>query len=157
MMVLQCAAPACVPMPHICVSDGVCLCCCCTTPDPLPAPAQAASDVYAPVSGEVVEINSALVDEPAKVGWRLGLGVRNLDPDSCWGSAGGLVGFTQTCLPRPHWHCTARESHGRAFQARPTVAQPRPLRAADRAWEPRRCHSSWVSAKPGTVSSRLVE
>lgn len=28
---------------------------------------QAASDVYSPISGEVVEINSALVDEPAKV------------------------------------------------------------------------------------------
>lgn len=28
---------------------------------------QAASDVYSPVSGEVVEINSALVDEPATV------------------------------------------------------------------------------------------
>ena len=28
---------------------------------------QAASDVYSPVSGEVVEINGALVDEPAKV------------------------------------------------------------------------------------------
>jgi len=28
---------------------------------------KAASDVYSPVSGEVVEINSALVDEPAKV------------------------------------------------------------------------------------------
>jgi hypothetical protein len=28
---------------------------------------QAASDVYSPISGEVVEINQALVDEPAKV------------------------------------------------------------------------------------------
>lgn len=28
---------------------------------------QAASDVYSPVSGEVVEVNQALVDEPAKV------------------------------------------------------------------------------------------
>eukprot|EP00879_Flechtneria_rotunda_P001420 GHRR01001573.1.p1 GENE.GHRR01001573.1~~GHRR01001573.1.p1 ORF type:complete len:162 (+),score=43.04 GHRR01001573.1:108-593(+) len=28
---------------------------------------KAASDVYAPISGEVVEINQALVDEPAKV------------------------------------------------------------------------------------------
>lgn len=32
---------------------------------------KAASDVYCPVSGEVVEINSALADEPAKVRtWR---------------------------------------------------------------------------------------
>lgn len=29
--------------------------------------AQAASDVYAPVSGEVVEANQALVEDPAKV------------------------------------------------------------------------------------------
>ncbi len=28
---------------------------------------KAASDVYAPVSGDVVEVNSAIVDEPAKV------------------------------------------------------------------------------------------
>lgn len=28
---------------------------------------QAASDVYAPVSGEVLEVNSALADEPANV------------------------------------------------------------------------------------------
>ncbi len=28
---------------------------------------KAASDVYAPISGEVVEVNSAIVDEPAKV------------------------------------------------------------------------------------------
>jgi glycine cleavage system H protein len=28
---------------------------------------QAASDVYAPISGEVVEVNSVLADEPAKV------------------------------------------------------------------------------------------
>lgn len=28
---------------------------------------KAASDVYAPISGEVIEINSAIVDEPAKV------------------------------------------------------------------------------------------
>ena len=28
---------------------------------------KAASDVYAPISGEIVEINSAIVDEPAKV------------------------------------------------------------------------------------------
>ncbi|MEO1135712.1 MAG: glycine cleavage system protein GcvH [Pseudomonadota bacterium] len=28
---------------------------------------KAASDVYAPISGEVVEINTAIVDEPAKV------------------------------------------------------------------------------------------
>lgn len=28
---------------------------------------KAASDVYAPISGEVVEINQAIVDEPAKV------------------------------------------------------------------------------------------
>lgn len=28
---------------------------------------KAASDVYAPISGEIVEINDALVDEPAKV------------------------------------------------------------------------------------------
>jgi len=33
---------------------------------------KAASDVYAPVSGEVVAINDAIVDEPAKV---------NEDPD----------------------------------------------------------------------------
>jgi glycine cleavage system H lipoate-binding protein len=29
---------------------------------------QAASDVYSPISGEVLEVNSVLVDEPAKVG-----------------------------------------------------------------------------------------
>lgn len=28
---------------------------------------KAASDVYAPVSGEIVEVNSAIVDDPAKV------------------------------------------------------------------------------------------
>ena len=28
---------------------------------------KAASDVYAPISGEIVEVNSAIVDEPAKV------------------------------------------------------------------------------------------
>lgn len=28
---------------------------------------KAASDVYAPISGDVVEVNSAIVDEPAKV------------------------------------------------------------------------------------------
>lgn len=28
---------------------------------------KAASDVYAPISGEVVEVNNAIVDEPAKV------------------------------------------------------------------------------------------
>lgn len=28
---------------------------------------QAASDVYSPISGEVVEVNQVLVDEPAKV------------------------------------------------------------------------------------------
>ncbi len=28
---------------------------------------KAASDVYAPISGEIVEINAAIVDEPAKV------------------------------------------------------------------------------------------
>ncbi len=28
---------------------------------------KAASDVYAPISGEVLEVNSAIVDEPAKV------------------------------------------------------------------------------------------
>lgn len=28
---------------------------------------QAASDVYSPISGEVLEVNSVLVDEPAKV------------------------------------------------------------------------------------------
>jgi glycine cleavage system H protein len=28
---------------------------------------QAASDVYSPISGEVVEINGALADEPAKI------------------------------------------------------------------------------------------
>lgn len=33
---------------------------------------KAASDVYAPISGEIVEINAAIVDEPAKV---------NEDPD----------------------------------------------------------------------------
>ena len=36
---------------------------------------KAASDVYAPVSGEVVAANQALVDEPAKV---------NKDPYACW-------------------------------------------------------------------------
>lgn len=35
---------------------------------PPPACTQAASDVYSPISGEVVEINQALVEEPAKVG-----------------------------------------------------------------------------------------
>ena len=35
---------------------------------------QAASDVYSPVSGEVVESNQALADEPGKVGnWALAL------------------------------------------------------------------------------------
>lgn len=29
---------------------------------------QAASDVYSPVSGEVLEVNSALVEDPSKVG-----------------------------------------------------------------------------------------
>lgn len=33
----------------------------------LPVVAQAASDVYAPVSGVVTEVNSALVEDPAKV------------------------------------------------------------------------------------------
>lgn len=28
---------------------------------------QAASDVYSPISGEVVEVNSSLVDDPSKV------------------------------------------------------------------------------------------
>lgn len=36
---------------------------------------KAASDVYAPVSGEVVAANQELVDEPAKV---------NKDPYACW-------------------------------------------------------------------------
>lgn len=36
---------------------------------------KAASDVYAPVSGEVVAANQELVDEPAKV---------NRDPYACW-------------------------------------------------------------------------
>lgn len=47
---------------------------------------KAASDVYAPISGEVVEINQAIVDEPAKVneeaegaGWFVKL--RALHPD----------------------------------------------------------------------------
>lgn len=35
---------------------------------------QAASDVYSPISGEVVEINQALVDEPAKVSHTLASG-----------------------------------------------------------------------------------
>lgn len=35
-------------------------------------PSQAASDVYSPISGEVVEINSALVDDPSKVSTALG-------------------------------------------------------------------------------------
>ena len=33
-------------------------------------PVQAASDVYAPISGEVVEVNNALVDDPSKVRFR---------------------------------------------------------------------------------------
>ena len=33
----------------------------------LPLRLQAASDVYSPVSGEVLEVNSVLIDEPAKV------------------------------------------------------------------------------------------
>jgi hypothetical protein len=52
----------------------VLLCCCCNLACAAAVPwlvlvlhLQAASDVYSPVSGEVVEINSALVDEPAKV------------------------------------------------------------------------------------------
>lgn len=32
-----------------------------------PTPVQAASDVYAPLSGEVLEVNSAVVDDPATV------------------------------------------------------------------------------------------
>ncbi len=45
---------------------------------------KAASEVYAPISGEVVEVNSALVDEPAKVnaeptgaGWFMKLKVKS--------------------------------------------------------------------------------
>jgi hypothetical protein len=41
-----------------------------TLPQHMPTPTrmhlQAASDVYSPISGEVVETNQALVDEPAK-------------------------------------------------------------------------------------------
>lgn len=40
---------------------------------------QAASDVYSPITGEVTEVNEALVDEPAKVSpttacWRYAAG-----------------------------------------------------------------------------------
>ncbi|MFM9863062.1 MAG: glycine cleavage system protein GcvH [Micropepsaceae bacterium] len=45
---------------------------------------KAASEVYAPISGEVVEVNTALTDEPAKVnadatgaGWFMKLKVKN--------------------------------------------------------------------------------
>ena len=45
---------------------------------------KAASDVYAPISGEVVEVNPAIVDEPAKVneapvgeGWFVKLKIAN--------------------------------------------------------------------------------
>lgn len=36
-------------------------------PAAVPAGLQTASDMYSPVTGEVVEINQALVDDPAKV------------------------------------------------------------------------------------------
>ena len=45
---------------------------------------KAASEVYAPISGEVVEVNTALTDEPAKVnadatgaGWFMKLKIKN--------------------------------------------------------------------------------
>ena len=51
---------------------------------PPPEHRQAASDVYAPVSGEVLEVNAALSDEPAKVnaepfggGWMMKVRVSN--------------------------------------------------------------------------------
>ncbi len=66
-------------------------------------PSRAASEVYAPIDGEVVEANDALVDEPAKVNedpegaaWFIKMTVGNADQLSDLMDAAAYKAYVET-------------------------------------------------------------